>query len=391
MAFEPESESSFLHVREASISDIYSALVLQPGYIRVLQLLPALSTEDQVECRVRRTSLTNTKSSRPISTGAARSIPYEALSYTWGQSTARFRIRLSALTFSKDSDSKKVQELKAYSPVTDNLYAALQRLRRRDVNRPLWVDALCINQGNLFERNQQVDSMDLIYSRATNVIIWLGEHDTEVEAPVQETAGRSVWVNECGKALISATKRTKPLWWDRVWTMQEAILARNLPKFCFGSYVVEWQTLLEDIEPCSRAILTSGGTQEDWEVFQDIVRLRYKASQIKEIRRRIQHGRPSLIRFFACLAGSHATDPRDMVYSVRGMIEDRERESIIPIYSESVVNCYAKATFALFLTQGHLGCMGLSQWRDLPSWAINFRFSGSQEQEVYLHSAHNVL
>lgn len=101
--------------------------------------------------------------------------------------------------------------------------------------------------------------MDLVYSRATNVIVWLGEHDTEVEAPVQEQAGRSVWVNECGKALISATKRAKPLWWDRVWTIQEAILARGLSTFCFGSYVVELQTLLEDIEPCSRAFFNIWG------------------------------------------------------------------------------------------------------------------------------------
>lgn len=135
MASEPELKSSFLHVREVDISEIYGTLSLKPGHIRVLQLLPASSTENQVECRVRGTSLTNSKSSRPVNTGAARRIPYEALSYTWGQSTAMFRIRLSAFTLSKDG--KEVKELEAYGPVTDNLYAALQRLRRKDVDRLL--------------------------------------------------------------------------------------------------------------------------------------------------------------------------------------------------------------------------------------------------------------
>ncbi|KAK3722921.1 hypothetical protein LTR37_002066 [Vermiconidia calcicola] len=41
---------------------------------------------------------------------------------------------------------------------------------------PLRVDAVCINQGDLSERSQQVAQMAYIYARAQCVVIWLGEN-----------------------------------------------------------------------------------------------------------------------------------------------------------------------------------------------------------------------
>ena len=38
----------------------------------------------------------------------------------------------------------------------------------------LWVDALCINQQDIPERNDQVKKMCRIYSKASCVLIWLG-------------------------------------------------------------------------------------------------------------------------------------------------------------------------------------------------------------------------
>jgi hypothetical protein len=37
------------------------------------------------------------------------------------------------------------------------------------------VDALCINQADVFERNQQVNMMGRIYKRAESVVVWLGD------------------------------------------------------------------------------------------------------------------------------------------------------------------------------------------------------------------------
>lgn len=58
---------------------------------------------------------------------------------------------------------------------TENLYIALQYLRSRDQDRILWIDAICINQSDLAEKNQQVLEMGKIFSHAARVMFWLGK------------------------------------------------------------------------------------------------------------------------------------------------------------------------------------------------------------------------
>ena len=62
-------------------------------------------------------------------------------------------------------------------PITRNLYNALQRLCHKDKVRRLWVDAICINQHNHFERSVQVQNMLIMHQKARRVLVWLGEHD----------------------------------------------------------------------------------------------------------------------------------------------------------------------------------------------------------------------
>ncbi|KAH6653958.1 HET domain protein [Truncatella angustata] len=85
-------------------------------------------------------------------------IRYEALSYMWGTDKAPNPLRCQS------SDI----------PITLNLETALRSLRLRDGIRTLWVDAVCINQNDLAERERQVGYMRLVYSQADRVIVWLG-------------------------------------------------------------------------------------------------------------------------------------------------------------------------------------------------------------------------
>jgi hypothetical protein len=41
--------------------------------------------------------------------------------------------------------------------------------------RTVWIDAICINQDDILERNVQVQMMGMVYEKATCVLIWLGE------------------------------------------------------------------------------------------------------------------------------------------------------------------------------------------------------------------------
>lgn len=59
--------------------------------------------------------------------------------------------------------------------VTEHFLHALRRLRYKHRIRLVWVDAICIKQSNLLERNNQVRVMKQMYSQARVVVIWLGE------------------------------------------------------------------------------------------------------------------------------------------------------------------------------------------------------------------------
>lgn len=83
---------------------------------------------------------------------------YEALSYEWGSSAFDRPIMLGGRSVL----------------VRENLYWALQHLRYEKTVRVVWIDALCIDQKNVVERNHQVTWMGEIYKRAVRVVIWLG-------------------------------------------------------------------------------------------------------------------------------------------------------------------------------------------------------------------------
>ena len=40
-----------------------------------------------------------------------------------------------------------------------------------------WIDALCMNQGDIEERNAQVARMADVFKRADGVVVWLGKDD----------------------------------------------------------------------------------------------------------------------------------------------------------------------------------------------------------------------
>jgi len=96
---------------------------------------------------------------------------YDALSYVWGTDEPSHEIFI---------DGQKAM-------IRANLYSALLRFRRspernnsqeasdRNLQRRLWVDALCIDQTCDPERDQQVRSMKLVYVQARSVLIWLRE------------------------------------------------------------------------------------------------------------------------------------------------------------------------------------------------------------------------
>ena len=55
--------------------------------------------------------------------------------------------------------------------IASNLYEALQRPRKWNVKRFLWVDALCINQCDNDERARQIRNLFIIFKRARPALV----------------------------------------------------------------------------------------------------------------------------------------------------------------------------------------------------------------------------
>lgn len=186
---------------------------------------------------------------------------YIALSYVWGDTSNTVPVSI---------DGKSVH-------VTQNLRDALQPFNTEEAL--LWADALCINQQNLAEKNQQVNMMATIYHKAANVTVWLGpdEHNDapavfEVIQALIEGCGRILdagghfahfdeetgdlhwqlqqrknYVSALPKAIVDPDEEEKARldrffklpWFSRTWTLQEVGLAPEAVVL-WGGNAIEW-------------------------------------------------------------------------------------------------------------------------------------------------------
>ncbi|KAK4031445.1 HET-domain-containing protein [Parachaetomium inaequale] len=262
-----------------------------------------------------------------ISLDNSRSRSYEALSYTWGG---------QPLDRPVSCDSKTLL-------ITANAEAALRRLRRKRKARYLWVDAICINQSSVAERNVQVASMGDIYRGAKRVLIWLGEATPHAEAaflimadvwrlvkplsPLRALRIRIATAKEAGpweppgydgiqfKLLRKLTPdqrvqlvrgvidiESRP-YWERVWTLQEVGLCRHADSclvFCGTPGPVSlW--FLEAIVRVFKGLELSG--KLPWH--EEHLDRRIYTSDLQSV----LYG----MRF------KKATDPRDYIYGLRGL------------------------------------------------------------------------
>jgi Heterokaryon incompatibility protein (HET) len=122
--------------------------------MRLLQLFASSPENPQIECKLVSVDIDPKKLTR----GSIKT-EYEALSWCWGPpqatSTSYINIRKNERMY-----SKKVQP---------DLLAALKALRHPQEDRYLWIDAICVNQADIGERNHQVEMMSIIYGQAKSV------------------------------------------------------------------------------------------------------------------------------------------------------------------------------------------------------------------------------
>ena len=88
---------------------------------------------------------------------------YDAISYHCGALTPVSQFYLA--------------DIDIYLPIARNLTDAVSRVVNDGIPGPFWIDAICIDQIDIEERNQQVQLMTRIFESAQRVLIWLGPDD----------------------------------------------------------------------------------------------------------------------------------------------------------------------------------------------------------------------
>ncbi|KAF2856513.1 HET-domain-containing protein [Plenodomus tracheiphilus IPT5] len=397
----------------------YNPLNIERREIRLLTLLPPGTGPSPVKSTLVNCTLSH------VSLDANPN--YQALSYVWGNPAVTTPICVNGDIFL----------------ATLNLEAALRHLRKTDASSgvTLWADALCIDQSNNAEKNEQVALMGAIYRHAREVVIWLGQpasaaqnassshrlwaqlkglgefaaksplglnfdHLVQVDgrAPswllelnlgLQELfSAISIGYSEQDTLLIEPLLRllTQP-WWSRIWVVQEASLA-GMARVVWGQQEMYWGVLWAAL-----------GHIATWLQFQAIHLMgdeaQHKAFFLLErsqpcwvpivgawerVNRDDGVGDGTKVKLIDMLlqtsitSDSSATDPRDCIYGLLGMVEDADELGIKVDYEQSVEALYESVARALLRTQGlkMLQCCQFSprhQDGSLPSWVPDWSSS----------------
>ncbi|OTA86022.1 hypothetical protein M434DRAFT_51030, partial [Hypoxylon sp. CO27-5] len=134
---------------------------------------------------------------------------YEAISYVWGDPLDKVDITCNGKTLA----------------ITAGLEVVLRHFRSPTEKKILWADAVCINQNDNDERGRQVRRMKDIYSKASQVLIWLGEECDDSNIGIAAASDIAHAYSSQFPRLSAFAKIIRRLWFTRVWVVQELALA----------------------------------------------------------------------------------------------------------------------------------------------------------------------
>ncbi|KLU86289.1 hypothetical protein MAPG_05305, partial [Magnaporthiopsis poae ATCC 64411] len=251
-------------VRPRQNSLAYKGLPLDSKTFRLIQIEPSAQLEDRISCCL-----------SVVPFGARPK--YQALSYVWGKATASETIDVNGIAFQ----------------VGANLLGALRFLRfmQKDPvsNKDgFWIDAICINQSDVDEKNTQLGLMEHIYSRARSVLVWLGE--------IPQRTGIFITAEERAMFLENP-------YWDRLWILQELGRAQRI-FVCLPPATIAWGRFLALL----RHRFSFGDSNEGRPFMLDccIVRSRFA----------------SLERLLCDHINAKCSNPLDKIYGLLGLASD---------------------------------------------------------------------
>ena len=345
--------------------------------------------------------------------------PYTCLSYTWGEPDFTCQISI---------DGKRMS-------ITTNLHDALQRLRSSNDNVDIWVDAICINQADLNERNSQVQMMGRIYRGCEECLVYLGEeydHSERVpdflqtlhngyqflfeneritEFQIIPPPSHKYWnvmpaLDHPGwRALLLFMSRP---WFRRVWIAQEFVLPRRVTIVCgkwrmdatFLESVLLYQEILSSDE-LLRVIEDESLNDflaKTTNLIQDYAQLRLihgnRSGSLDPAAAANRFGPPdlSLLNLLQTTTSYSCSDPRDRFFGVFGLATDLDDLHLKADYTKRLDESIIYVCQSL-IKQGNGLELLVDAWHTdggkdvaaswLPHWAVNDESCGFQCGDRY--------
>ena len=253
---------------------------------------------------------------------------YEALSYCWGTEVTTRMIKQGGL---------------AGCLVSEHLWRALKRLRMPSEKRLVWIDAICINQQDVDERNHQLGLMRHVYAKALRTIIWIGDFDPTKESCKRAFSGDGdTGLTLCVRPGLAETehdnavedlrddlerlkqqsrkKGKSDVWWQRLWCIQEFHFSANNPSVYIGPHAVRWDHFYSLFEEADNPLTT----------FQQLGDKTPKG----------------LCELLALTGAFNSSDPRDRVFALLGMAS-AAGAALPPNYHHSAIRVIEEAVMYL--------------------------------------------
>lgn len=325
--------------------NLYPQMTESEREIRVLRLLPG-KQNSTISCTLEHTKLNSHAHTQ-----------FEALSYCWGNASDVRTIEVSGQPFQ----------------VTANLHRALERLRSstKVFPRVMWIDAICINQSDRQERSWQVGMMKEIYSRATQVIVWLGDSglssdeianmqdifdvtndevpngDEDPPAHITAPLDRETLWKELPQAYGQAASALfKNEWFNRVWVLQEIFNAKKALVF-YEERALSWTSVLQ----ADQGVRRSQSSIHDFQTMMSTL-----FSDVFALTLSNRHDSPKTFSYKCKTPGADvldiiiagleldATDPRDKLFALLSFAASSSDPALRPDYTKPVGDVFRDFT-----------------------------------------------
>jgi hypothetical protein len=286
---------------------------------------------------------------------------YEALSYTWG---------------GEERDSSQTQSIlldERVFTLTKNLKAALYKLRNISKPRLMWIDAICIDQLNIAERGEQVQLMRNIYQQVNGVAMWLGEAQSGSSlafATLKELLNYNSlcdWCNmlamQCNLSIWRESKIEDVVisvihlfirsYWSRARIIQEIGFANEVTVIC-GVDSMKWEDLKEASSRfrSDDTITLLSQHLSGHPICSILFALIDMGPQLVDRLKGEQYS--SLGQLLTRYRTAMATDPRDKIYGLLGLVKNKNQSSFPIDYSLNINEVYINAAQMLAATEPDL-------------------------------------